>query len=105
MEPVDLVEAKIILVAVVVLEEPEDKLQEVLATVTEKVKETATEAVEKVKEAAATAKKNTEEALAKAEEEVKDSFEPGLQADKINATDSKTIGSSTVSEEFFNDEA
>lgn len=80
-------------------------LNEAVSDVTEKVKETATEAVEKVKEVAATAKKNTEEALAKAEEEVKDSFEPGLQADKINAADSKTIGSSTVSEEFFNDEA
>ncbi len=64
-------------------------LNEAVSDVTGKVKETATEAAAKVKEVV---------------EEVKDSFEPGLQADKVNAADSKTIGS-TVSEEFFNDEA
>lgn len=63
-------------------------LNEAVSDVTGKVKETATEAAAKVKEVV---------------EEVKDSFEPGLQADKVNAADSKTIGS-TVSEEFFNDE-
>jgi|GEM_PF-2642989 len=98
------------------------KVKEAATEAFGKAKELASEAAVKAKEVVAEAKKNTEEALAKAEEavkeeaaeakeavqekveEVEDTFEPGLQADKINAADSKTIGS-TVSEEFFNDEA
>lgn len=75
-------------------------LNEAASDAASKVKETAAEAVEAVKEFAGEAAEKVEEVA----EEVKDSFEPGLQADKIDAADSKTIGS-TVSEEFFNDEA
>ena len=75
-------------------------LNEAASDAADKVKETAAEAVETVKEVAGEAVEKAKEVA----EEVKDSFEPGLQADKINAADSKTIGS-TVSEEFFNDEA
>lgn len=76
------------------------KVKEVVTGATEKVKEAAEDAADKAKEAAEDAADVAEEAV----EEVKDTFEPGLQADKVNAADSKTIGS-TVSEEFFNDEA
>ncbi|MBQ9334473.1 MAG: hypothetical protein IJS12_09090 [Lachnospiraceae bacterium] len=75
-------------------------LNEAVSDVTGKVKETATEAAAKVKEVVSGATEKVKEAA----EEAKDTFEPGLQADKVNAADSKTIGS-TVSEEFFNDEA
>ena len=76
------------------------KVKEVVAGATEKVKEAAEEASDKAKEAA----EDAADAAKEAAEDAKDTFEPGLQADKVNAADSKTIGS-TVSEEFFNDEA
>ena len=75
-------------------------LNESASDVAEKVSETAAEAVEAVKEVAAEAADKAKEVA----EEVKDTFEPGLQADKIDAAEGKTLGS-TVSEEFFNDEA
>ena len=79
-------------------------LNESASDVAEKVSETAAEAVEAVKEAAAEAADKAKEVAKEVAEEVKDTFEPGLQADKIDAAEGKTIGS-TVSEEFFNDEA
>ena len=48
-------------------------------------------------------KKLAEEKVEEVKEASDDGFTPGIQADKI-AADSKAIGS-TVSEEFFNDEA
>lgn len=57
------------------------------------------DAAEAVKEAVEDAAEEIKEAV----EEVKDDFEPGLQAENIEAAEDKIIGS-TTSEEFFNDE-
>ena len=73
----------------------------------EKAKEEAAEAVEEATEAVEEKVEEVKEAAEEKAEEVKeaadDGFTPGIQADKI-AAHSKAIGSS-VSEEFFNDEA
>ncbi len=100
------------------VEEKAGKLKETAKEAVDTIKETAKETSKKASKKAAEAKEDIAETVEEVKEEIaektaevkeelskkaEESFEPGLQADKIDAAESRTYGS-TSSEEFFNDE-